>query len=125
MPRLADVCLGAEVEDVGPVGRGVLQLADEVVDRGAVGEIGEVHLQAVAEMPDVVQRSARGRPHEGVHGRAELDERVREVRAHEAVGARHEDGAARVCVPEVAQSSSSAAPVQRVSFGIVRTLPRR
>ena len=74
----------------------------EVVDRGAVREIGEVHLQAVAEVPDVVQRAARGRAHEGVHGRSELDERVREVRAHEAVGARHEHGAARVCIPEVA-----------------------
>ena len=97
------MCLGAEVEDVRAVARRRLQLADEVVDRRAVGEIGEVHLQAVAEVPDVVQRAARGRAYEGVHGRVELDERVREVRAHEAVGARHEHGAARVCIPEVAK----------------------
>ena len=76
--------LRAEVEDVRAVGR-ALQLADEVVDRRPVGEVGEVHLQALAQVPDVVQ-PARVRPHEGVHGRAELDEGVREVRAHEPVG---------------------------------------
>ena len=61
-----------------------------------------MHLQAVPEVPDVVERAARGRAHEGVDGRAELDERVREMRAHEAVGAGHEDGATLVSVPEVA-----------------------
>ena len=34
--------------------------------------------------------------------RVELDERVGQVRAHEAVGAGHEDGAAVVDVPELA-----------------------
>ena len=74
----------------------------EVVDRRAVGEVREVDLEAAAQVADVVQRAARGRADECVHGRAELDERVREVRAHEAVGARDEDGAPVVDVPELA-----------------------
>ena len=102
VPRLADVRLGAEVEDVRPIGRGVLQLANEVVDRRAVGEVREVDLEPVAQVADVVQRAARGRADERVHRRAELDERVRQVRAHEAVGARDENGAAVVDVPELA-----------------------
>ena len=79
-----------------------LQLAHEVVDRRAVREVGEVHLEPVPEMPDVVQRTARGRAHERVHRRAELDEGVREVRAHEAVGSGDEHGAALVDVAELA-----------------------
>ena len=59
-------------------------------------------LEAVAEVADVVQRAARRRADEGVDVRAELDERVREVRAHEAVGAGDEDRAALVDVPELA-----------------------
>ena len=102
VPRLADVRLGAEVEDVGAVGRASLQLPDEVVDRRPVGEVGEVHLEAVAQVPDVVQRAARGRAHEGVHVGAELDERVREVRAHETVRTGDEHGATRVGVAELA-----------------------
>ena len=102
VPRLADVRLGAEVEDVRAIGSGVLQLADEVVHRRAVGEVCEVDLEPAAEVPDVVQRAARGRADECVDARAELDERVREVRAHEAVGARDEDGAPVVDVPELA-----------------------
>ena len=94
--------LGAEVEDVGPVVGGLLQLPDQVVDRRLVGEVGEVHLEPVAEMPDVVQRAARGRAHERVDVGAELDERVGEVRAHEAVGAGDEDGAPAVGVAELA-----------------------
>ena len=84
-----------------------------------------MHLEAVAEVSDVVQRAARGRAHERVHGRAELDERVREVRAHEPVGAGDEHGAALVGVPELTAEVVERAPVQRVSFGMVRTLPRR
>ncbi len=102
VPRLADMRLGAEVEHVRPIGRGVLQLANEVVDRRAVGEVREVDLQPAALVADVVQRSARGRADECVHRRAELDQRVREVRSHEAVGARDEDGAALVDVRELA-----------------------
>ena len=101
MPRLADVRLGAEVEDVGPVGR-LLQLADEVVDRGAVGEVGELDVDPRAEVPDVVQRAARRGADEGDDVRAELDERVREVRAHEAVGAGDEHRATFVDVAELA-----------------------
>ena len=79
--------LGAEVEDVRPVGC-VAELADEVVDRRAVGEVGEVDLQLAAEVPDVVEGAARRRAHEGVDVRAERDERLGEVRPHEPVGAR-------------------------------------
>ena len=102
MPRLADVSLRAEVEDVRPVVRRVPQLTHEVVDRRAVGEVCEVDLQAAAEVADVVQRAARRCADERVDGRAELDERVGEVRAHEAVGARDEGRATFVDVPEVA-----------------------
>ena len=101
MPRLADVRLGAEVEDVGAIGSGVLQLADEVVHRRAVGEVCEVDLEPGAEVPDVVQRAARRRANECVDVRSELDECVREVRAHEAVGAGDEDCAPVVDVPEL------------------------
>ena len=100
VPRLSDVRLGAEVEDVRPVRR-VLELADEVVDRRAVGQVGEVDLEPVAEVPDVVQRAARRRAHERVHVRAELDERIGQMRAHEAVGAGDEHSAAAVDVAEV------------------------
>ena len=55
----------------------------------------------LAEVADVVERSARGRADEGVNRRAELDERVRQVRTHEAVGARDEHGAVVVHVAEL------------------------
>ena len=92
--------LRAEVEDVRAIRR-VAELAHEVVDRGAVGEIGEVHLELAAEVPDVVERAARGRAHERVDVGAERDERLGEVRAHEAVRSRHEHRAAPVDVAEV------------------------
>ena len=101
MPRLADVGLGAEVEDVRLVGC-VLQLAHEVVDRRAVGEVGEVHLEVAAPVPDVVERAARGRANERMDVGAEREEGLREVRAHEPVGAGDEDRAAAVHVAEVA-----------------------
>ncbi len=101
VPGLADVGLGAEVEDVRPVGR-LLQLADEVVDRGAVGEVGELDVDPRAQVADVVQRAARRGTDEGEDVRAELDERLREVRAHEAVGARDEHRATLVDVAELA-----------------------
>ena len=41
VPGLAHVGLGAEMEDVRPVRR-LLQLADEIVDRRAVSEVGEL-----------------------------------------------------------------------------------
>ena len=58
-------------------------------------------LEAVAEVRDVVQRAARGRAHERVDVGAEPDEPVREVRAHEAVRAGDEHGAAFVDVSEL------------------------
>ncbi len=100
VPRLADVRLRAQVEDVRLVGR-LAQLPDEVVDRGAVGQVGEVHLQLLAQVPDVVQRPARRGAHERVHVRAQLDERVGQVRAHEAVRAGDEHRPASVDVPEL------------------------
>ena len=101
MPRLAHVRLRAEVEDVRAVRRRVAQLLDEVVDGRLVREVGEVHLQPAAEVRDVVQRAARGGAHERVDVRAELHERVREVRAHEAVRAGDERRAAGVDVAEL------------------------
>ena len=107
VPGLADVRLRAEVEDVRLVRR-LAQLLDEVVDRRLVGQVGEVHLQPAAQVPDVVQRAARGRAHERVHVRAELDERVGQVRAHEAVGARDEHRPAAVDVAELARGARRA-----------------
>src|SRR5205085_11219725 len=101
VPRLAHVRLGAEVEDVRAVARRVAELADEVVDGGAVGEVGEVNLHAVAQVPDVVQGAARSGAHEGVDAGVEVNERLGQVRAHEAVGAGDEDGAAAEDVTEV------------------------
>ena len=102
VPRLADVRLGAEVEDVRLVGDRVAQLLDEVVDRRLVGQVGELHLQPVAEVRDVVERAARRGADEGVHVGADLDERVGEVRAHEPVRAGDEHRAAGVGVAELA-----------------------
>ena len=53
-------------------------------------------------MADVVERTARRGAHEGVDVGSELDERVGQVRAHEAVGARHEHRAAAEHVAELA-----------------------
>ena len=56
----------------------------------------------LAQVRDVVQRAARGGADEGVDVRAQLDERVGQVRAHEAVRAGDEHGAPGVDVAEVA-----------------------
>jgi len=72
VPRLPDMRLGAEMENVGLVGR-VEQLLDEVVDRRLVRQIGEVDVEPVAQRGDVVQRAARGCADECVHVRVELD----------------------------------------------------
>src|SRR5205823_5204139 len=98
----ADVGLRAEVEHIRAVGGCVAELADEVVDGGAVGEVGEVNLHAVAQVPDVVQGAARGGAHEGVDAGVEVNERLGQVRAHEAVGAGDEDGPAAEDVNELA-----------------------
>jgi hypothetical protein len=100
VPRLAHVGLRAEVEHVRPVGR-VLELADEVVDRGAVGQVGEVNLEAVAEVADVVERAARVGADEGVDRRAQLDQGVCEMRTHEPVRPGDENGASLVDVAEL------------------------
>ena len=78
VPGLADVRLGPEMEDVRPVGR-LLQLAHEVVDRSAVGEVGELDHHPLAQVADVVQRAARRRADESDDVRAQLDECLREV----------------------------------------------
>ena len=105
VPALADVGLRAQVEDERAI---VLlgQVADQVVDRGAVGQVGEVDLQRVAQVADVVQRAARGRAHERVDVGAERDERFGQMRAHEAVRAGDEHRPAAVhgleLIPELA-----------------------
>src|SRR5204863_9346700 len=45
MPGFADVSLSTEVEDVMIV-RGLAELADEVIDRGAVGQVRKMNLEA-------------------------------------------------------------------------------
>ena len=77
-------------------------VAHDDVDRGAIGEIGEVDRQPVAEMRDVVERTARVRAHEGMDRCAKLDERIGEVRAHEAVSAGDENRTSFVDVTELA-----------------------
>ena len=55
-----------------------------------------------------------------------VDERVRQVRAHEAVGAGDEHGAALVDVAELAAELVERVRRSRgVSLAMVRTLPRR
>ena len=100
VPGLADVRLRAQVEDIRPV-LGLEQVLDQIVDRRLVGEIGEVDADAVAEMADVVERAARRGAHERVDVSVELDERFRQMVAHEAVGARDEAGPAAEHVAEV------------------------
>ena len=76
-------------------------VADQVVDRGLVGEVGEDDAEPPAQVADVVERARRGRADERDHVGAELDERVGQVRAHEAVGAGDEARAALVDAAEV------------------------
>jgi hypothetical protein len=101
-----DVRLRAEMKDVGLVG-GVAQLPHEVVDRGLVREVREVHLEPPAQVPDVVEGAARRRAHEGVDVGAELDERIGQVRAHESVGTRHENGASGIELGEVGSQAAA------------------
>ena len=100
--KRADVRLRAEVEDERPVGRARELVANEVVDRGLVGEVGEDDAEPPPQVADVVERPRRGRADEGDHVGAELDQRVGQVRAHEPVGAGDEHRAAAVDVAEVA-----------------------
>ena len=101
VPRLADVRLRAEVEDVRLV-RGVDEVvANEMVDRGLVGEVGEDDRDVVPQMADVVERARRCRAHERDHVRAELDQRFGQVAPHEAVCSGDEAGAAVVGIPEL------------------------
>ena len=85
----------------GRSARVTLQLAHEVVDRRLVRQVGEVHLQPAAEVADVVERAARRGAHERMHVGSDLDERVGQMRPHEAVGARHQHGAAAERVAEL------------------------
>jgi hypothetical protein len=88
------------VEDVRLVGR-LDELAHQQVDRMLVGQVGEVDFQLIADLPDVVQRAARGRAHERVDAGPERDEALGQVRAHEAVGAGDEHRPVAVEGPEV------------------------
>ena len=113
VPRLADVRLRAEVEDVRLVGRRHEVVADQVVDRRLVGQVGEDDAQPVLQVADVVQRARRGRAHEGDHVGVQVDERLGQMRAHEAVGARDEAGAAGVVLAELRLQSGRARPRTR------------
>src|SRR5918994_787128 len=102
VPRLTHVRLRAQMEDVRLVRRRVPQLLDQVVDRRAVGQVGELHPQPVAQVRNVVQCPTRRRAHEGGDVGAQLDQRVGDVRPHDPVrpGAQH--GAPAVDVRELA-----------------------
>ena len=100
VPRLAHVRLRAEVEHIGLVG-GFTQLAHQEVHRGLVREICEMHLQAVAQVPDVVQRPAGCGTHESVDVRTQRDQCVGQMRAHEAVRTGDESRAPFVELAEV------------------------
>src|SRR5581483_5550014 len=89
MPRLPDVRLSTQMEHVRPV-VGRPQVLHQVVDRRLVRQIREHRPDPAAQMPEVVQRAARRRPHERGDVRAQLHERVRQMRPHEPVRARHE-----------------------------------
>ncbi len=101
MPRLADMRLRAEVEDVRLVRCGDEVVAHQMVDRRLVREVGEDDRDVTAVARDVVQRARRRCAHERDHVRAERDERVGEVRAHEAVRAGDEARAVAVEVAEL------------------------
>src|SRR5262245_1346562 len=60
-----------------------------------------MHLEPVPQVPDVVQRPARGCAHECVHDRTELDQRVGQVRPHEAVRPGHQHGATAIRLTEL------------------------
>ena len=100
MPRLADVSLRAEVEDVGAIGCG-REIPDEIVDRRPVGQVGELDGETVAQMADIVERAARRRANERVHAGVEVDERLGQMRAHEAVGTGDEHRPPAVDVAEL------------------------
>ncbi len=93
--------LRAEMEQVRLVRR-LLQVAHQVVDRGLVGQVGEDDAEPPAQVADVVERARGGCAHEGDHVRVELDERVREMGAHEPVGAGDEARPPLVGLGEVA-----------------------
>ena len=93
------------------------EVAHQVVDRRLVGQVGEDDAtQVAAEVADVVQRARGGGAHEGDHVGAELDERVGQVRAHEAVGARDEARAALVDVAEVAAELVELGPSDQMTL---------
>lgn len=87
--------LGAEMEDEQRIRHGA-EVLHEVVDRGTVGQVGEVHVQPLSQGGDVVESPTRRGAGEGVDVRAELDQRLGQVRADEPVRPRDENGPARV-----------------------------
>ena len=100
VPRLADVCLGREVEDEWPPGG--LEDAHDTIDRVAVREVSPVNGQPAAQVRDVVESAARRRPDEGVDVRLEAHQRLGQMGAHEAVGSCHEHGSAREDLADLA-----------------------
>ena len=102
VPRLADVRLRAEVEDVRLVAAPASGRASGSRSRSCRSGRRRRRGSRRRRCADVVQRARGGRAHERDHVGAELDERVGQVRAHEAVGAGDEARAARVGVAEVA-----------------------
>ena len=105
--------LGAEVEDEGRIGRR-RQCLDRAVDGEPIGEVSPVHGYVLAEMADVVQSAARRGAHEDVHARSEPHERLRQVRAHEAVGTSDEHRAASVGIADVLVERGEVVGAQRL-----------
>ena len=95
------------------------RLLHEVVDRGLVGEVGEVHGAADCGGAQMLfSAPLERRADERVHVRAELDERIGQVRAHEPVRAGDEHRPAPVDVAESRWSASrSAGPDRSRSSG--------
>ena len=96
--------LRAQVKHVRLVRR-LREVTHQIVDRRLVRQVGEDDSQPAAQVSDVVQRPGGGGSHEGDHVRVEMDERLGQVGAHEAVRSRDEHGAAGVGIAELAAQS--------------------
>src|SRR2546422_231709 len=92
VPALADVRLGAEVEDHRLVAEGLEDL-ERLEDRLLVREVGAVDRRLLLDVTGVVEHAGRRRAHEHVDVGVVGQQRLDQVRSHEAVAARHEDGA--------------------------------
>ncbi len=93
--------LRGEVEHVRAAA-GLAERANDAVDGVAVAEVAPVDGDPPAQVGDVVEGAARGRPHEGVDVRVQQHERVGQVGAHEAVRARDQHRPAGEVGAEVA-----------------------